>query len=699
MMRILFSTTHSNANFSSRHPATAAKRTAFEHGEASPLNARTATCIATAVLLGSAVFAGKALGASADDGASDAVFKYSQVEADPLAPVATVATSDDHGTAKNTPPEFDGIRTIEIDMAPGAFNAKAIEVYKGETVRFVLRNTSPMSHDFTIGTKAMQDFRRRFLSRVALEDLAARDRDLLDNWNAVVVLAGETRELVWTFEKTEKIEFGSNLHGQYEAGMKGRFTTIATEETITAETDAPAEPVTIASAAVVAAPSAPAKLAPAAKVEEADPLTTAEPLVAPAPPAPPAAPAFETSAAETAAPETPSPESQTTIITPAAVTSATETPATLEPGLDIMSPNISAAEFASLINSAAEMPATETVEQATAEPKAKPVKTAALGSSITDALDQGRDTATPKTVAFSSGTLPDNGLDYPAVRRDALVRTARANIDAEPMTDAQSDPLSSKFVASNPIPAPGELSLQELARQQSSLYEAEPQTPAATVPAPRARPASNQPLTAAAPIPKPGSRMAALSAEGLNDVSYGTTERVTATPIRKNFVALSIQDHMRMGKMREQALLSRSLERRALANLTPEGPIQLTPTQLSVPVKRQPEVTITNFSSAPYGGSAGKYRGEINDKGERGALFQSLPPEVEAIRRISDTTIRKLDDAGSALLRTAGSLIKRVGLDDVSTIADDGPAIAVTPRPRPALVEEYGSGEFGESKK
>ena len=657
MMRFLSSTTLSSANFSSRRLASALRHSARRHSDA-----KAVACVATAAMLGGALLAGPALAASPSKGASDTSFTYSQSEADPLAPVAALdakpVTTED-STTEYTPPEYDGVRTIEIEIAPRAFNAKTIEVYKGETVRFVLRNTSPVLQEFTIGTAEMQDFRRRFLSRVikaSQQDIDADERALLDNWNAVVVLPGETRELVWTFDKTENIEFGSNIHGHYEAGMKGHFTTIATEETVTAE-NADADPL------------APATSVPAPAAEIA---ATDDPL------APPAPPALETAEADTESPET-----QMTIITPAAVTSATETPARLEPGLDIMSPNISAAEFAKLINSAAKMPAAESAEpDDTAE-----VKTAALNTSASDvsALDGVSDKSpTRKIVAFASGTLPDNGLDFPGVGRTARVQTASADIQADPQTDSLADPLSSRLVSSSDDP-----SLQELARQQSSRYEAEQRKQAnKQVPAPRARPTSWKPAIAAAPIPKPGSRLAALNAEGFNDAGFASAEPEKASPVRKKFVALSIRDHMRMGKMREQALLSRSLELRAFAKLAP-GPTQLNvpDSQLSVPVKRQPTIAVTNFSSTPYGGDAGKYRGEIVDKGDRG-----VPAGVATIRKISDSTIRTLDDAGNALLRTAGTLIKRVGLDDEI-------ASGKTSHARPALVDEYGSGEFGESKK
>ena len=111
-------------------------------------------------------------------------------------------------------------------MGDMSFNVASVPVQAGETVRFVLRNTSAAPHDFTVGTPEMQRIRRGFLKRMItskVQAISPAERHKLESWNAVVVLPGETRELVWTFNKTQDVEFGSNISGHYEAGMKGRF--------------------------------------------------------------------------------------------------------------------------------------------------------------------------------------------------------------------------------------------------------------------------------------------------------------------------------------------------------------------------------------------------------------------------------------------------------------------------------------------
>lgn len=133
-------------------------------------------------------------------------------------------------TTEPTEPKQRPIRAIEIDMAPISFSVRSVMVHAGETIRFILRNTSVVPHEFTVGTPGMQRIRRGFMGRMIKSKFQQIDpsaRKKLESWNAVVVLPGEARELVWTFDETQNIEFGCNIHGHYEAGMKGQFRSAA----------------------------------------------------------------------------------------------------------------------------------------------------------------------------------------------------------------------------------------------------------------------------------------------------------------------------------------------------------------------------------------------------------------------------------------------------------------------------------------
>lgn len=118
------------------------------------------------------------------------------------------------------------VRTLTVEMDALEFDPKSISVRKGETIRFVLHNRGEVAHDFTIGTPAMQEARRSFIR--VLFDAGELDPNKPvthshNHPNGIVVPAGQTKELIWTFKKTQNIEFGCNIPLHYEGGMRGDF--------------------------------------------------------------------------------------------------------------------------------------------------------------------------------------------------------------------------------------------------------------------------------------------------------------------------------------------------------------------------------------------------------------------------------------------------------------------------------------------
>ena len=195
--------------------------------------------------------------------------------------------------------EIDGkaIRTVEIEIGPKGFSETAVPVRLGETVRFVVRNAGKVARDFTIGTQHVMDRRRAFLAKALTSDSTDIDplqRGKLDRKNAVVVLPGETRELTWTFARTDGLEFASSIAGHYEEGFKGAFRNGPVAQ-------AKAEDV------VVEPPAAeevePPRKEPAAEIEAAPspPAPATEPGVSEQAEAPPAKPADDLLSAQPAA--------------------------------------------------------------------------------------------------------------------------------------------------------------------------------------------------------------------------------------------------------------------------------------------------------------------------------------------------------------------------------------------------------------
>ncbi|WP_127524483.1 cupredoxin family protein [Mesorhizobium sp. Z1-4] len=115
-------------------------------------------------------------------------------------------------------------RTIELDVDGMSYSMEKLDVKAGETIRFVIRNESEIEHDFTIGDKATQKSHRAEMAEM-MEHMGPGSATMEhDDPNAVFLEAGQTRELIWIFDKAGNFEFACNVPGHYEAGMHGPIT-------------------------------------------------------------------------------------------------------------------------------------------------------------------------------------------------------------------------------------------------------------------------------------------------------------------------------------------------------------------------------------------------------------------------------------------------------------------------------------------
>ena len=112
-------------------------------------------------------------------------------------------------------------RTIHVDMRDMAYSIREIEVKEGETVRFVLVNSDEVEHDFTLGPPDLQARHRQEMAKMMDNDMdmSMHHKDP----NAVFAMPGEKKELIWKFAAGHNLEFGCNVPGHYEAGMKGKI--------------------------------------------------------------------------------------------------------------------------------------------------------------------------------------------------------------------------------------------------------------------------------------------------------------------------------------------------------------------------------------------------------------------------------------------------------------------------------------------
>lgn len=118
-------------------------------------------------------------------------------------------------------------RTILVIAKDTEFNLKKIQVKDGETIRFVIRNKGELLHEFTIGSHEMQKEHQAEMMKMMDEGHMTATKMMAgmehSHGNSAMVEPGKQAEVVWMFHKGATVEFGCNIPGHYEAGMKGEF--------------------------------------------------------------------------------------------------------------------------------------------------------------------------------------------------------------------------------------------------------------------------------------------------------------------------------------------------------------------------------------------------------------------------------------------------------------------------------------------
>jgi len=108
-------------------------------------------------------------------------------------------------------------RTVQVGMADTMrFSPAELTVKRGETVRFVLRNTGKVEHEMVLGT--LQELKDH------LEMMKKHPQMEHDEPNAAHVDPGKRGALVWQFTKAGEFYYGCLEPGHFEAGMIGKVT-------------------------------------------------------------------------------------------------------------------------------------------------------------------------------------------------------------------------------------------------------------------------------------------------------------------------------------------------------------------------------------------------------------------------------------------------------------------------------------------
>ena len=112
-------------------------------------------------------------------------------------------------------------RTIEISMLDSMrFSPKKIEAKQGETIKFVIKNTGQLLHEFVIGTKKENEEHAALM--VKFPKMEHSEPYMAH------VSPGKTGEIIWTFNKPGDFDFACLIAGHYQAGMTGKIKVVAT---------------------------------------------------------------------------------------------------------------------------------------------------------------------------------------------------------------------------------------------------------------------------------------------------------------------------------------------------------------------------------------------------------------------------------------------------------------------------------------
>jgi uncharacterized cupredoxin-like copper-binding protein len=124
--------------------------------------------------------------------------------------------ADGHAAALGKPGDPAKVtRDVEVEMDDTMrFRPASIRVKRGETIRFIVRNTGKLKHEMVLGT--IEELKKHAELMRKFPEMEHEDP------NQVSVDPGKTGELVWQFTKAGTFDFACLVPGHFEAGMVGK---------------------------------------------------------------------------------------------------------------------------------------------------------------------------------------------------------------------------------------------------------------------------------------------------------------------------------------------------------------------------------------------------------------------------------------------------------------------------------------------
>ncbi len=120
-----------------------------------------------------------------------------------------------HATALGKPGDPHKVtRDVAVEMNDTMrFKPDSIRVKRGETIRFIVRNTGKVKHEMVLGT--IKELKKHAETMRKFPEMEHADP------NQVSVEPGMTGELVWQFTRAGTFDFACLVPGHFEAGMVG----------------------------------------------------------------------------------------------------------------------------------------------------------------------------------------------------------------------------------------------------------------------------------------------------------------------------------------------------------------------------------------------------------------------------------------------------------------------------------------------
>lgn len=119
-------------------------------------------------------------------------------------------------------------RSIQIDMNDKMrFSPDQLTVNADETIKFVVHNSGKLTHEMVLGSEASLQAHAAEMKQAAMQKSDHSDSHDHGSGSGVLALrvqAGDTKEWVVRFEKSQTLQMACLVPGHFEAGMKGQIT-------------------------------------------------------------------------------------------------------------------------------------------------------------------------------------------------------------------------------------------------------------------------------------------------------------------------------------------------------------------------------------------------------------------------------------------------------------------------------------------